>query len=106
MLSDCSLEKVQASRGFSIKGEKRKWWETYGAQLERWQITHHERGTWRHGKERRVREINCPRLCPHPVVCLHQSSAERADRTGGEEGSEEEEEEEGGCASRWRRKGE
>lgn len=60
----------------------------------------------REGEERRVREINCPRLCPHPVVCLHQSSAERADRTGGEEGSEEEEEEEGGCASRWRRKGE
>ncbi len=35
-----------------------------------------------------MREIDCPHLCPRPVVCLHQSSAERADRTeeAGEEG--------------------
>lgn len=35
----------------------------------------------RDGKKRRAREIDCPRLCPRPVVCLHQSSAKRADRT-------------------------
>lgn len=33
------------------------------------------------GKEKGVREIDCPRVCPRPVVCLHQSSAKRAGRT-------------------------
>lgn len=30
---------------------------------------------------RRVKEMDCPRHCPRPAVCLHQSSAKRADRT-------------------------
>ena len=43
------------------------------------------------GRRREWREIDCPRLCPRPVVCLHQSSAKRRrqDRAGGG-GSEEE----------------
>lgn len=67
--------------------------ETYGVQLERWGITQQEKRGSIAGQEgeRRVREINCPRLCPRPIVCLHQSSAKRRrqDRAGGG-GSEEE----------------
>lgn len=33
------------------------------------------------GKEKGVREIDCPRVCPRPVVRLHQSSAKRTGRT-------------------------
>lgn len=66
--AEVSLLKVKRGKGWrgDIRGAVRETGNCSGQHIR---------------ERRRVREIHCARLCPRPVVCLHQSSAKRADKT-------------------------